>query len=213
MEKPHGIPHHDDPSTGELGIMSLLRDRRRSPSSSSSFACRGRLYGVHRLDRVTSGILLLAKDPATAGLLASKFQTGEITKFYAGMSGRRPRKGKQGWVRGTMTRGRRGCYRLLNNDDEVAPRSRVEEGDVRRAAFGGMRANGDVDDVEVNVVDDDDGDGRRGGAADTRKGGGNVRYAVTRFYTAGLGNLSFHPSLLVDDDPNPMTDDRDEDGG
>ena len=215
VEKPHGIPHHDDPSTGELGIMSLLRDRRRSPSSSSSFACRGRLYGVHRLDRVTSGILLLAKDPATAGLLASKFRTGEITKFYVGMSGRRPRKGKQGWVRGTMTRGRRGCYRLLNNDDDVATRSRAEEGDARRTALGGMRANGDIDDVEVGAVDDDDydDDGRRGGQADTRKGGGNVGYAVTRFYTAGLGNLSFHPSLLVDDGPNPMNDDRDDDGG
>ena len=229
VNKPHGVPHHDDPSTGELGIMSLLRLRQQrsfsSPSTSStspSFAYRDRLYGVHRLDRVTSGILLLAKDPITACLLASKFRGGEIAKFYAGVSGRKPTKKKQGWVRGVMAKGRRGCYKLLNSggggggDDDDAPRSRADEKDERRAD-GGMRevdddADDDGDEVDGDEVDGEV-DGRRGGGAGVKKGGGNVGYAATRFYTAGLGNLPLHPSLsVVDEDPTTVDDHRDPDG-
>ena len=209
VNKPCGVPHHDDPSTGELGIMSLLRNRQQLPFSSSSspstssFAYRDRLYGVHRLDRVTSGILLLAKDPETAGLLASKFRDGEIAKFYAGVSGRKPTKKKQGWVRGVMTKGRRGCYKLLNGGGDDAHQPRTDEQDEERAD-GGMR---EVDD------DGDEVDGRQGGGAGAKKGGGNVGYAATRFYTAGLGNLPLHPSLsVVDEDPTTVDDHRDPDG-
>ncbi|HEV8583112.1 MAG TPA: pseudouridine synthase [Thermoanaerobaculia bacterium] len=41
-----------------------------------------RLYPVHRLDRATSGALLLALDPATARRLQEKLQAGEVEKRY-----------------------------------------------------------------------------------------------------------------------------------
>ncbi|KAL7545823.1 hypothetical protein ACHAWF_009172 [Thalassiosira exigua] len=104
IAKPPGVSHHDDPSAGELGMLSLIREKQGGPNS--SFPYPGRLHGVHRLDRVTLGILLLAKD------LAAKFRQGEVTKYYAALSGKEPRKKKQGWVRGEMVPGRRGSYKL-----------------------------------------------------------------------------------------------------
>jgi len=40
------------------------------------------VYPVHRLDRATSGVLLLALDPHTAGLLGKAFREGRVNKRY-----------------------------------------------------------------------------------------------------------------------------------
>ena len=40
------------------------------------------VYPVHRLDRPTSGLLLFARDPATAGALGKAFMAGEVEKSY-----------------------------------------------------------------------------------------------------------------------------------
>ncbi|HKV12362.1 MAG TPA: pseudouridine synthase [Thermoanaerobaculia bacterium] len=40
------------------------------------------VYPVHRLDRATSGALLLAFDPGTARALQEQFEAGEVTKRY-----------------------------------------------------------------------------------------------------------------------------------
>lgn len=143
INKPPHIPHHDDPSTGQLGIMSIIRAQQEQ----LTFPYPDRLWGVHRLDKVTSGILLLAKDSSTASQLINKFQQKEITKFYIAISGKKPKKKKQGWVKGVMKLGRRGSYKLINEKSK----------------------------------DDNNKD---------------KRYAVTRFFTAGLGNLSMAPTIL-----------------
>lgn len=40
---------------------------------------------MYQLGRVTSGVLLFAKDPHTAGILSTTFREGEISKCYFGM--------------------------------------------------------------------------------------------------------------------------------
>ena len=50
INKPHNIPHHDDPSTDQLGILSLIR-LQQNQQPNPSFSYPHRLYGVHRLDR------------------------------------------------------------------------------------------------------------------------------------------------------------------
>ena len=54
INKPPHISHHDDPSTGELGIISIIRSQQQT----QTFSYPDRLWSVHRLDKVTSGILL-----------------------------------------------------------------------------------------------------------------------------------------------------------
>lgn len=111
--KPEGISHHDDNEEGS-GIMSLIRKCQ----ASGEIGYQGRIYGVHRLDRVTSGILLFAKDPATAGVLSAKFREGEITKCYCGISAKKPTTKKQGLVKGNMVQGRRKSW-LLTRESEA----------------------------------------------------------------------------------------------
>lgn len=41
-----------------------------------------RVYPAHRLDRATSGVLLFALDPETAGATATRFQAGVVKKDY-----------------------------------------------------------------------------------------------------------------------------------
>lgn len=112
IRKPHGISHH-----GSLqsipGIMSYFRHLQAL--GDKGLLCtsyRGRIYGVHRLDKATSGILIFAKDPITARELIQCFRNKSIVKYYVALSSKKPRKKKQGWVKGDMTRGRRGTWML-----------------------------------------------------------------------------------------------------
>jgi tRNA pseudouridine32 synthase / 23S rRNA pseudouridine746 synthase len=109
INKPTGIPHHDDGE--EPGILSVVRQQQ----ASSAIHYQGRLYGVHRLDRVTSGILLFAKDQETAATLTKAFRDGTVTKYYTGLSAKKPTSKKQGWVKGNMVRGRRKSWYLTRD--------------------------------------------------------------------------------------------------
>jgi len=72
------------------------------------------LYSVHRLDKMTSGLILLAKSSQVASELTSLFENRLIEKYYLALSMRKPKK-KQGWVKGDMTSARRGSYKLLKS--------------------------------------------------------------------------------------------------
>ena len=176
ISKPPNIPHHDDPHSdgagGQLGIMSLIRLQQQQQQASPSttlFSYPHRLYGVHRLDRVTSGILLLAKNTNTANILVNKFKNKQITKYYLALSGKKPRKKKQGWVQGNMVLGRRGSYKLVNENNK---------------------------------------DKETASSSDHLNEKTSSNYAVTRFFTAGLGNISLSPSLLRDVAKNSSRDEE-----
>ncbi len=112
IDKPPHIPHHN--TDEEIGILSHVRNLQNQ----EEFPYNGRLYGVHRLDRVTSGILLFAKNKETAISLSDAFRKKEITKYYVALTGKKPKKKKQGWVRGGMSPSRRGMWKLTNNMDD-----------------------------------------------------------------------------------------------
>jgi len=69
------------------------------------------LLPVHRLDKVTSGLLLFAKRPQVAAVLADQFREHQIEKYYVALSDRKPRK-KQGSIVGDMVKSRRSSWRL-----------------------------------------------------------------------------------------------------
>jgi tRNA pseudouridine32 synthase/23S rRNA pseudouridine746 synthase len=72
-----------------------------------------KLYAVHRLDKVTSGLLLLATSPQAAARLTALFSARLINKFYLALSLGKPKQ-KQGWVKGDMQPARRGAYKLTS---------------------------------------------------------------------------------------------------
>ncbi|KAK5584217.1 hypothetical protein RB653_005825 [Dictyostelium firmibasis] len=111
----HTVHRHEPPITGEpLKIVSLdnnvvVVDK---PSSIPVHPCGrfrhnslmymlasehgiNQLYGVHRLDRLTSGLLLLARTPDAANKKANQIQSGSVSKQYlAKVIGKFPQSSK-----------------------------------------------------------------------------------------------------------------------
>ena len=98
VDKPAGVSFHSESGPG---LVVQLSEQLGIP-----------LYSVHRLDKMTSGLLLLAKTPEAAKRLTEMFAGRRMEKFYVALSTRMPKK-KQGWVKGDMAAGRRGSYKLL----------------------------------------------------------------------------------------------------
>ena len=106
INKPGGISINDDT---EAGLISLLKQHM-------SYS---QLHPVHRLDKVTSGLMLLAKNPEANAVLSAQFQHKSISKLYLALSDRKPIK-KQGWVKGGMKKGRSGSWLLTREMDNPA---------------------------------------------------------------------------------------------
>ena len=98
INKHPGVGMHDE--EGVKGLVSLAREQLGLE-----------LYPVHRLDKVTSGVLLLARDPQSNRLLSMSFAERQVEKHYVALSREKPGK-KQGWIKGDMSRGRRGTWLL-----------------------------------------------------------------------------------------------------
>lgn len=116
--KPPGVPFHHasaNHAAGEVGILHTVRQLQ----ADGAFGYAGRLFPVHRLDTVTSGILLFAKTGAAAGHLAARFRSGDVHKYYVALSARRPVK-KQGSIVGDMEKARRGAWKLARTAADPA---------------------------------------------------------------------------------------------
>ncbi|MBW1895311.1 MAG: TIGR01621 family pseudouridine synthase [Deltaproteobacteria bacterium] len=77
------------------------------------------LHAVHRLDKVTSGLLLFAKNIDTAKDISRQFRNRLVEKYYIALSDRKPRK-KQGLIKGDMGKARRGAWKLLRTMNNPA---------------------------------------------------------------------------------------------
>jgi tRNA pseudouridine32 synthase/23S rRNA pseudouridine746 synthase len=105
VNKPSGIEMHDS----ESGIISMLK-RQLNTST---------LFLVHRLDKGTSGCLLIATHKAAAAHLALQFEHRTVKKQYLALIDKKPKK-KQGRVMGDMVNKRRGQWALLQTKHNPA---------------------------------------------------------------------------------------------
>jgi len=125
VDKPCGLSFHSDDLEGveegsngapAPGLLATIRAAQRSGSLTGS-DYRGALHSVHRLDKVTSGVTLFAKNKATASHLGEQFRSRRVHKYYVALSARKPSK-KMGTVAGEMTRARRGAWRLVRSENK-----------------------------------------------------------------------------------------------
>jgi 23S rRNA pseudouridine1911/1915/1917 synthase len=72
VDKPPGIPVHPVNTVRENSVIRMLRRQEG----------REGLRLVHRLDRETSGVLLIAEDPASSRALSTAFERGRVHKEY-----------------------------------------------------------------------------------------------------------------------------------
>lgn len=113
IDKPVGVPFHANEVSD--GVMGLLREKM----ASGELPSWGTLFPVHRLDAVTSGILLFGRSLEAARALSEAFAARRIQKLYLALSERKPSK-KQGRIVGDMERSRRGAWKLLRTTDDPA---------------------------------------------------------------------------------------------
>jgi tRNA pseudouridine32 synthase/23S rRNA pseudouridine746 synthase len=76
-------------------------------------------FPVHRLDKPTSGILIVALTREANRELSQLFAAREVTKTYLAISTQKPKK-KQGWIKGDMAPSRRGQFKLLRSQENPA---------------------------------------------------------------------------------------------
>ncbi len=77
------------------------------------------LYPVHRLDKMTSGLVILAKNLTAAQQFQELFSQHKIEKYYLALSDKKPKK-KQGLIKGDMVKSRRGTWKLLRHCENPA---------------------------------------------------------------------------------------------
>lgn len=83
------------------GFVTLTREQFMQPN----------LLPVHRLDKLTSGLCVLAKTKACAAEFGRLFESKQVQKYYLALSDKKPSK-KQGAIIGDMEKGRNGSWKL-----------------------------------------------------------------------------------------------------
>ena len=104
--KPCGVNFHSEDEMP--GFVELMRAQTSIP-----------LWPVHRLDKATSGLILLAKSQQACATLSKLFSDKKIEKFYLSICGNTLKK-KQGKVAGDMAKARRGSFKLLKTQENPA---------------------------------------------------------------------------------------------
>ena len=105
--KPCGLSVHKDQS--EIGLTTLLAELLGVPQ----------VWLVHRLDKVTSGLLILALNAESAVEFFRLFSEHHIQKTYLALSNQKPKK-KQGLIVGDMQKVRNGAWKLCQSKENPA---------------------------------------------------------------------------------------------
>ena len=95
--------------TARFGLVMNVRDLLKCPH----------LYPIHRLDTMTSGLLVFARTLECARELSAQFRERRVVKFYLALAGNNPKK-KQGTVKGDMIRSRNGMWVLSRTTQKPA---------------------------------------------------------------------------------------------
>ena len=112
VNKPAGLNFHSEAeteNTTQAGLAVLVKQQQQLAE----------LYPVHRLDKMTSGLVIFALNKATAQAFQILFEHHSIQKYYLAISDKKPKK-KQGWVIGDMVSARRGSWKLAQSKNNAA---------------------------------------------------------------------------------------------
>ena len=102
IHKAPGVSFHREDDAP--GLMDALREGLQDDA----------LWPVHRLDRITSGLIVVARSQAAAAELGAAFAGREVEKYYLALSDAKPAR-KQGLIKGDMDKGRGGAWKLCKS--------------------------------------------------------------------------------------------------
>ena len=112
VDKEPGVNFHDEGKIGS-GLFSLVKQQIQSHNKNAE------LYPVHRLDKMTSGLVIFAKNLTCAQTFGQLFNDHDIEKYYLAIADKKPSK-KQGLIKGDMAKSRRGMFKLLRTMENPA---------------------------------------------------------------------------------------------
>lgn len=107
INKPYAVSVHKD--LNEIGLTTRLAQQLNVE----------KVWLVHRLDKVTSGLLILALNAESAAYFSTLFAQHKVEKTYLALSCHKPKK-KQGWIIGDMQKARRGAWKLTQTKQNPA---------------------------------------------------------------------------------------------
>lgn len=107
VAKSAGVNFHDEDQPGS-GLFSQVKLQIEKQFFVTE------LYPIHRLDKMTSGLILFAKNLNSAQVFGELFATHKVEKYYLAISDKKPTK-KQGLIKGDMAKSRRGMFKLLRS--------------------------------------------------------------------------------------------------
>lgn len=104
INKPAGLACHG-PDTDKTLVDRLREDKLPT-------------FLAHRLDKETSGLLLIAKSELVAQEFARQFEARQIEKYYLAICHKKGNK-KQGAVKGFIGKGRNGSWRMVEKSEKA----------------------------------------------------------------------------------------------
>ncbi|MCJ8319761.1 MAG: TIGR01621 family pseudouridine synthase [Colwellia sp.] len=111
VNKAAGINFHDENELGQ-GLFNLVCQQFNQADTD-------KLFPVHRLDKMTSGLIIFARNLASAQQFQQLFSQHDIEKYYLAISDKKPKK-KQGLIKGDMEKSRRGSWKLVRSQNNPA---------------------------------------------------------------------------------------------
>jgi len=97
---------------GEIGLFEAIKQQAAAEGMKS-------IFPVHRLDKVTSGLLIVATNEKSNHELCRAFSEHQVEKYYLAISNKTPTK-KQGSIIGDMEPARRGSWKLAKTKNNPA---------------------------------------------------------------------------------------------
>ena len=117
IHKTPGIGFHQE--ADQAGLFQQIQQSYADQTLAVDTQLIDSLFPVHRLDKLTSGLMLVATNNAAASAFGHLFSDHKIEKLYVALSEYKPRK-KQGLIKGDMEKSRRGSWKLLRSHHNPA---------------------------------------------------------------------------------------------
>jgi len=106
VDKPNGVAFNRNQSID--GLFQLVKEQTNLD-----------LWPVHRLDKITSGLVIFAKSSAAAAKFGNMFENKQINKTYLALSDKKPKK-KMGRISGDMQTSRGGSWKITHGKENPA---------------------------------------------------------------------------------------------
>ncbi|NVK24491.1 MAG: TIGR01621 family pseudouridine synthase [Gammaproteobacteria bacterium] len=106
--KPNGISFNDQKALSHSGV----EETEQGFFNQCCAYFNEELYPLHRLDKVTSGLMLLGRNKQAAQYFQRAFEQKDVEKIYIALSNNKPKR-KQGSVVGDMEKSRAGQWKLM----------------------------------------------------------------------------------------------------